>query len=261
MLPFSFLSAIVSAASGYLVSYLGRYRPILWFSFGLFTLGMGLMIMLDADTPKSLQEIYPALAGLGLGPLFQTPMVAMTAAMPPAQMATSVATYALVRSAAGTVGITVAGSIFNSGVHSRLKNIPGYSDTSTANLKNIIHLEPPSLAYEVVHAYGDALRLVWIVLTPIVGVGFLCSLGVKGYSLNRRIIQNPGKIKESSKDVEKQTPIQQEEQEEQKEKEEKEEQEEEGKSSHDTKQNYSSTNAPALSTLEKDPASKESSEA
>jgi MFS family permease len=208
MLPFSLVSALMSAFSGYAVTKFGRYRIIIWSSFGLFTLGMGLMTMLDADTPVALQEIYPLLAGIGLGPLFQTPLVALTAAMPPAQMAVSVASYALVRSASGTVGITVAGAIFNAGVQSRLKNIPEYANMGTSasqtDLKNLIHIQPPSLAKEVVAAYGDSLRLVWIVLTPLIGVGFLCSLGIKGYSLNRVINQMPDPKAKAAQDVEKQ---------------------------------------------------------
>lgn len=208
MLPFSLVSALMSAFSGYAVTRFGRYRIIIWSSFGLFTLGMGLMTMLDADTSVALQEIYPLLAGIGLGPLFQTPLVALTAAMPPAQMAVSVASYALVRSASGTVGITVAGAIFNAGVQSRLKIIPEYANMATSasqtDLKNLIHIQPPSLAKQVVAAYGDSLRLVWIVLTPLIGVGFLCSLGIKGYSLNRVVTQQPDAKAKAAQDVEKQ---------------------------------------------------------
>jgi len=200
----------MSAASGFLITFLGKYRPILWVSFAVYTVGMGLMTMLDAGTSVALQEIYPLIAGIGLGCLFQTPMVALTAAMPPAQMATSVASLALVRTASGTVGITVAGSIFNTGVQSRIKNIPAYlamigGDTGSAtqsDLRNLIHIQPPELARQVVDAYGDALRLVWIVLTPIVGIGFLSTLGIKAYSLNRRIVR--GNKDDKTNDVESQ---------------------------------------------------------
>lgn len=172
------------------------------------------MTMLDAGTSVALQEFYPGIAGFGLGALFQTPLVALTAAMPPEKMATSVASFALVRTASGTVGIAVAGSIFNSGVMSRVRNIPGYSSMGASSLhgdlQHLVHLQPPSLAHDVVFAYGDALRLVWIILTPIVGIGFLASLGLKGYSLNRRItrkgdeIDNEDTKGSSSQDVEKQ---------------------------------------------------------
>ncbi|UZJ56504.1 hypothetical protein CBS101457_005824 [Exobasidium rhododendri] len=213
MLPFSLVSALTSAASGFLVTYLGRYRIIMQASFALFTVGMGLMTMLVANTSVALQEVYPLIAGIGLGCLFQTPMVALTAAMPPAEMATSVASLALVRTAAGTVGITVAGSIFNSGVASRIKNIPEYlamiggASASQVDLRGLVHIQPPALAHQVVEAYGDSLRLVWIVLTPIVGIGFLSTLGLKNYSLKRKVVQNGKQVDAlpaSTDDVERQ---------------------------------------------------------
>lgn len=209
MLPYSLMSAVTSMISGFLVSRYKAYRPIIWASFAVFTVGQGLMTMLDADTPKALQEIYPLIAGLGLGCLFQTPLIALTAAMPPSEMATSTAAMALVRTAGGTVGITIAGSIFNAGVRSRVGGIQGYSlppGGTTSNLRGLVHLQPPELASEVVHAYGEALRLVWIVLTPVVGVGFLASLGIKGYSLQRKTIAG-GAQKEGDATGEQQQPL------------------------------------------------------
>jgi hypothetical protein len=193
MLPFSLVSSLTSAGSGFLITYMKRYRPIIWVSYGIYTLGMGLMTMMDASTPVALQEIYPLIAGFGLGCLFQSPFVAVTAAMPPELLAVSVASLALVRTAGGTIGITVAGAVFNSGVQSRLKKIPEYANMTTSasqtDLRNLVHIQPPALAHQVVAAYGDALQVVWIVLAPIVGIGFLSTLFIKAYSLNRRTIQ------------------------------------------------------------------------
>lgn len=197
MLPYSLVSAATSMASGAYVSRARAYRPTIWVAFAVYTLGMGLMTMLDADSSKAEQEIYPLIAGLGLGCLFQTPVIVLTAAMPPKEMASSTAAMALVRTAGGTVGITIAGSVFNAGVRSNTAGIMGYAragmSADTNNLRGLVHLQPPQLSYEVVHAYGEALRLIWIVMAPIVGFGFLSSLGLKGYSLQRKIVQEKEK--------------------------------------------------------------------
>ena len=197
MLPYSLVSAATSMASGAYVSRVRAYRPTVWVSFAVYTLGMGLMTMLDADSSRAEQEIYPLIAGLGLGCLFQTPLIVLTAAMPPKEMASSTAAMALIRTAGGAIGISVAGSVFNAGVRSKTANITGYSragmSADTSDLRGLVHLQPPQLSYEVVHAYGEALRLIWIVMAPIVGFGFLCSLGLKGYSLSRKIVQKQEK--------------------------------------------------------------------
>lgn len=192
MFPFSLVSAITSMLAGFLITRTKAYRPIVWISFAIYTLGAGLMTMMDADSSVAEQEVYPLIAGIGLGCLFQAPMIAITAAMPPSEMATSTAALSLVRSASGTAGITIAGSIFNSGVRTHTKGIQGFNGgnhASTADLRGLIHLQPPELAQQVVHAYGSALQVVWIVMAPLVGVGFLATLGIKGYSLQRRNMQ------------------------------------------------------------------------
>lgn len=50
MLPFSLGCAVTSAVAGIIVSRTGQYRPMMWGSFAVFTLGMGLMTMLDSHS-------------------------------------------------------------------------------------------------------------------------------------------------------------------------------------------------------------------
>jgi len=51
MIPFSFGAAAFSAISGIIVTRTGEYRPLMWIAFAIFTVGYGLMIMLDAYSP------------------------------------------------------------------------------------------------------------------------------------------------------------------------------------------------------------------
>ena len=98
MLTFSFGTSIISVISG-LLSMTGKYRPVIWVAFAVMTIGTGLMIMLDytsslyvfliyeCSSPcyriySARQEIFPLIAALGIGSLFQIPLVALQAAMP-----------------------------------------------------------------------------------------------------------------------------------------------------------------------------------
>ena len=60
MLPFSLGSAFTSVVSGQIVSRTGRWRPVMWISWAIMTLGWGLMIMLDDTANKyvSVDVIY-----------------------------------------------------------------------------------------------------------------------------------------------------------------------------------------------------------
>lgn len=50
MLPYSLSSAVASAGAGIFVSRTGAYRTLIWASFAIFTLGMGLMTRLNGTS-------------------------------------------------------------------------------------------------------------------------------------------------------------------------------------------------------------------
>lgn len=124
--------------------------------------------------------------------------------MPQSEQAATTSTLALVRSMSGSMGISIAGAIFNARAKSLTAGIQGYTtpQNPSADLRGLVNIQPPSLSREVIHEYGQALNLVWVVLAPIVGVGFLCSLPVKAYSFNRQ--KRTAKDQEPAEDV---TPI------------------------------------------------------
>lgn len=96
-LPLSFGASILAVVSGIIMSKTGRYRPFLWFGFTVMTLGLGLMIMLEENTSTAKQEIYLLIAGIGIGCLFQPPLLGLQASMPLKDMATSTAVFVLIR--------------------------------------------------------------------------------------------------------------------------------------------------------------------
>ena len=209
MLPFALISSIMSSVSGLVLTRIRAYRPVLWFGFSVMLLGYGLMCKLDETSSRAEQEIYPGIAGLGLGCLFQTPLVALQSAMPLSEMGVTTATMALVRSLSGTIGITLGGTILNSDFAQRAKNIPGLENVIAAGAshldsRTLRNLQPPELAQAAVSAYAQSIRLIWIVSTPIVGAAFIAVLFVKGYSLKRRV-QHAGKAPAEKGDEEKQS--------------------------------------------------------
>ncbi|KAK0463985.1 MFS general substrate transporter [Desarmillaria tabescens] len=181
MLPFSLGSSLTSASIGYFVSRTGEYRPAIWISWAVFTLGYGLMIMLDSYSNTAEKVLYPLIAALGLGTMFQVPMIALQAAMPLKDMATSTATYGFIRTLGGTVGVSVGQVIFSSTLTKRLAKIPnadagllgGSLSESVRHLKDIADAQ---LRTDIIQAYARSISSIWLVHTPICGVGLL--LGV-----------------------------------------------------------------------------------
>lgn len=57
--------------------------------------------------------LYLLVAALGVGCLFQTPLIGLQAAMPLKDMATSTSTFGFIRTLGGTVGISVGQAILS----------------------------------------------------------------------------------------------------------------------------------------------------
>ncbi|KDN40105.1 MFS general substrate transporter [Tilletiaria anomala UBC 951] len=217
MLPFSLISSFMSMTAGIAISKLHAYRPVLWFGYSVMLIGYALMCTLDERSSVAIQEVYPGLAGLGLGCLFQTPLIGLQSAMPLSEVGTTTAAMALIRSMGGTIGITLSGTVLNSDFASRSRDIPGLLQAEAAyggataiqgDPRFLRDLQPPTLAAEAVRAYAKSVQRIWIVMTPLVAVALIATLGVKGYSLKRKVTHGgkPQEGKEKIADEEAQKP-------------------------------------------------------
>ncbi|GAC93138.1 drug transporter [Pseudozyma hubeiensis SY62] len=197
MLPYALIASIMSSVVGIGISKARAYRPFLWAGWVFMVIGYALMATLDASSSQARQEGFIAVAGFGTGFLFQTPLVGLMAAMPHGDLSTTVAAMSLIRSLGGTMGIAVAGAVFNTQSRTRLAKIPGFSPSMVAtgsggqDLTGLRNIQPPELSREIIAAYGKGLQVVWIMLAPMAAAGFLAVLGVKGYSLRRDVKQAP----------------------------------------------------------------------
>ncbi|KAG1833302.1 hypothetical protein DFJ58DRAFT_822323, partial [Suillus subalutaceus] len=173
MLPFSLCSSITASVSGIIVARTGSYRPMMWFGWSVMTLGWGLMIMLDNTTTM---KSNPLIASLGIGCVFQTPLIAIQAAMPLKDMAYQ--HLSVLRTLGSTVGMTIGETIISSVLPQKLKGIKGLTiDTSAAALNgNIKWISSIS----VMHAYTR---------TPLSGFGFFLVSLYSCYSLKRTVIR------------------------------------------------------------------------
>ncbi|KAJ3869946.1 MFS general substrate transporter [Lentinula novae-zelandiae] len=195
MLPYSFGSSMLSIISGRVVTTTGKTRPTIWFGFVVMTLGYGLMIQLSDTSNRAEKELYLLVAAIGVGSLFQPPMIALQAAMPVADMASSTAAFGLIRTISGSVGLSVGNVIFATDLKKRLRPVSGYDVSNktvselTNDIRNLVDIQPPSLRQEVIHAYTKSLATLWIVCTPMLFVGLVAVLCIRSYSLKRKIVR------------------------------------------------------------------------
>ncbi|KAH8826585.1 MFS amino acid permease [Flagelloscypha sp. PMI_526] len=207
MIAYSFGGSFTSATSGFLVAKTGKYKAVIIVSFAVFTLGTGLMIMLDERSSIALQEILPLIAALGMGPLFQTPLIALQAAMPMKDMATSTAAFGFVRTMGGGIGIAVGQAIIGGFVprevakHPELANMTITGSGLTGGIAALDRLPNDALKTTLQHVYTKSISWIWILNTPLLALAFLAAIFLRVYSLQRTTVQAGEKTAE--KDVEK----------------------------------------------------------
>jgi len=198
MLPFSLGSAAMAIVSGITVTRTGTYRGIIWAAWAIMILGWGLMTTLDDHSNTAKKELYPMVTALGIGVLFQTPLIALQAAMPLKDMATSTGAFGFLRTMGGTVGISVGQAIYSSILKRKINRIPDLSgiDTSPSALaesvRTLQRLPQPQRGL-VIHAYAQSIAAIWVFNIPVVAVGFIMVLFMKAYSLKRTTIQQHAK--------------------------------------------------------------------
>ncbi|KAJ7641849.1 MFS general substrate transporter [Roridomyces roridus] len=192
-IPFAVLTSLTSALGGIVTTKIGDFRPPMWIGFSFMTLGYGLMITLDEKTPIARAVGYSSIVGFGAGWFFLPPLIGFQAAMPTREMATTSATFLLIKLLGSSIGISIGEAVWSSAARKQLAKISDLTlDLSGAALTNKIpvlkDIEPESLKAQVLHAYSKGISTVWIMSTPILGVCLLATLVLKNYSQKRKII-------------------------------------------------------------------------
>ncbi|KAF8911966.1 MFS amino acid permease [Gymnopilus junonius] len=209
MLPFSLGSAAFSAISGVIVSRTGQYRPVMWIAYAIFTTGMGLMTMLSSTSSTAVKVVYPLIAALGLGCLFQTPLIGLQAAMPIKDMATSTATFGFIRTLGATVGISIGQAIYSSTLRKKIVHIPNLGDINTSpvalseSVRQLKNIPDPITRAAVIGAYAKSISEIWLVMTPILGACVIMVLFIRKYTLKRTIVRAEQDKKTPEGDLEK----------------------------------------------------------
>lgn len=191
VLSLSFCSAII----GIFIKKTGQYLPGIWFGTVLMTLGSGLFIDLPSYRHSWARIIiFQILAGIGAGPLFQSPLIALQTKIHPRDIATATATFGFVRQLATSISVVLGGVIFQNGMHNRYEILRAASDDRTAAVfadggagasTTIVGTLRPAEKAVVTKAYTDSLQIMWIFYVCIAAVGVLASLTIRKEKLSK----------------------------------------------------------------------------
>lgn len=133
ILPVALSLSFASMATGIFIRKTGMYLPPIWAGFLFMTLGMGLFIDFDANSGWAKIIIYQIIVGIGIGPNFQAPLIALQTQVKPRDIATATATFGFVRQLATSISVVVGGVVYQNEMEKRTGRLQAALGVSTAS--------------------------------------------------------------------------------------------------------------------------------
>lgn len=188
VLPLVLSLSISSVFTGIAMKKTGRFRELIIGGMFFICLGFGLFIDLKvyASWPRII--IYQIIAGIGVGPNFQAPLVAFQANVRPADMATATATFGFVRQLSTSMSVVLGTVIFQNIMGQQSDKLIASVGAETAatisasfagSSKTLINSLDPSQRQVVLGAYTHALNRMWIFYTAVAALGLILSLFIR----------------------------------------------------------------------------------
>lgn len=194
VLPFTFVMGAAAAVTGFVIKKTGKYVPGIIFGFVFMTLGYGLFIDLDPYENWAKIVIYQIILGLGVGPNFQSPLIALQTTVQPKDIASATATYGFMRQVATSMSVVIGGVIFQNEMQ---KQYPDLIDQLGPDVAGLLSGSNAASSVEAVaalpqpergiaqRAYFNAIRIMFIFYVAFAGLGLIVSFFVGSRKLSK----------------------------------------------------------------------------
>ncbi|KAH8881851.1 MFS drug transporter [Thozetella sp. PMI_491] len=198
LLPYVLGVSVTAAAAGIYLKITGRYVPWIRASFFISVLGCGLFYDLPESRTWSKIILYQIVAGVGIGGLFQPPLVALQSNVSPQDNGTATASFSLVRNLAMAVGVVIGSVAFSNKMTSQqgiLQREVGPALASHFSGENaqasVSLLDTLDIAQQTVirHAYHVAIREVWIEAVCFAAAGLVVCLFIRNAKLDHNHVE------------------------------------------------------------------------
>lgn len=208
MLAIAIPLAAISFLSGHVIEKTGRFLEVLQVGLLLMTIGVGLLISLD--TTPSLGKIigFLVVIGLGFGPNFGAPLIALQTRIRETDIAAGTAAFGFVRMVSGAIGVVIGQVVFqilmnphfatlqDAGVSQELaRQLAGGEAISQTVLVNSL---PEQQRSAVRSSFVNALRGTFILFTIVSALGLIVSFGIKRSKLQRHEDPAPESVASTS---------------------------------------------------------------
>ena len=191
LIPYVLALSLASAGAGILIRKTGHVRPPIWAGLAGMTVGFGLYINFPARADWPRLVLFQIVAGLGVGPNFQAPLIAVQSRLRPADIASATATFGFIRNMSTAISVVIGGVIYQNQLAVRspaLANPPAsippdvlqrLSVGEASSGAGLVAGLPDAQRDAVRAVFAQSLSTLWIFYTVSSFVGLLMSFGIR----------------------------------------------------------------------------------
>ncbi|KAL6904564.1 major facilitator superfamily domain-containing protein [Trichoderma evansii] len=195
LLPYALALSIVSAATGIFIKKTGNYKIPIMFGLSFMTLGFGLFIDLGANANWAKIIIFQIIAGIGAGPIFQSPLIALQTNVEPRDIGAATSSFQFIRQLGTSVSVVIGGVIFDNEMNKQqtylqqelgpelASKLSGSEAASSVFLVRSLQGHQRDVAKT---AYWNAMQKMFIAYTCFIFVGLLISFFIKQKTLSKQ---------------------------------------------------------------------------
>jgi len=193
ILPYMVTLSVSSVFSGVYIRKTGKYSPAIISGMALMTLGFGLYVDLDAHSSWAKIILYQIVAGIGVGPNFQAPLLGLQSTVEPRDVASATSTFAFIRQLATSTSVVIGGVLFQNSMENQYpmllaelgpdlaSSLSGSNAAGSVNLVASLDGRDGDIARD---AFALSLRNMFIFYTCLSGLGTILSPFIKARVLS-----------------------------------------------------------------------------
>lgn len=188
LLPTALALSAGSIGTGIFVGKTGLFLPPIYLGLFMLTLGYGLFVDFSAHSSWAKIIMYQIVAGVGVGPLFQAPIIALQAHINPRDIGTATATLGFVRQLATSTSVVVGQVVFQNSMSAKTPQLATtlgpelaqrLSGSEAGANTQVINSLPGPQKEAVRVAFADSLVPMWIMYLAFSALGLLVGFCIK----------------------------------------------------------------------------------
>ncbi|EMC95301.1 hypothetical protein BAUCODRAFT_110736 [Baudoinia panamericana UAMH 10762] len=188
LLPTALSLAFTSIGTGVFIKKTGYFLPPMYFGMFMMAIGYGLLINLSATSGWAKIIIFQIIAGLGIGPLFQSPIIALQAHINPKDIGTATATLGFVRQLATSSSVVIGEVVFQNQMRKKSGQLTQLLGPQLAQALGggnaganvgIINTLPQNEKSVVRQYFAQSLSTMWIMYCVFAAVGLACTFFIR----------------------------------------------------------------------------------